>query len=169
MHSTDKVKCSGKGWRGTGHKMRQDNEVTQSSKLPFALFSKQDLKNRHFGNWRFTVYNCVTEVKWWNQSQSTQSEKDQPLFVFSAKLSPAFIASVLQSLYLSMWQWSQKPPSSFETMQQNHNKHPLMILRSKTEKLSELKLPDHTVKIKRCFISYFRNNTDMSETSALFV
>ena len=63
----------------------------------------------------------ATEVKWWHQSVISVWEASVALCLFCSILS-SFYCIRLQSLYLSMWQWSQKTRSSFESMQHNHDK-----------------------------------------------
>lgn len=79
----------------------------------------RNLKNRHLGNWRFTVYNCVTEVKWWNRRKGLRrvSLSLSVLLKSLQLLLHSFTVTVLVNVTTK----SQKLPSSLESMQQNHN------------------------------------------------
>lgn len=112
--------------------MRQRGDM--EFQIAIGPFTKKDLKNRLLGNWRSTVNNCVTEVKWWNRSQ------DWPLFVFSASFSPAFIASVFRHR-TCQYRTSLSPRKACNKTTIYQNRQPLIILLlSKTQSISEQKV-----------------------------
>lgn len=121
------------------------------------FLTKQDLKNRHFGNWRFTVSYCVTEL----ESQSVHS-------VWEGSAAPCLFCLILSSFLLHLFtvtvlvnvtMKSKNVPLAFKACNKTtifQNKHPLIIvLMSKIQNVLEQKLTDR-VKIRRCVISYFR-------------